>query len=100
MGPGAILPAERELVDAKQRTKRGVGGQPGNRNAFKHGRRAAAAVLRSRLARAELKALAFVGLAAGILSRASVRNRSLRHDQLDLLRGYRPELLQELMGEG
>lgn len=97
---GANFSMERDLGDAKQRTEQHVGGQLGNRNAYRHGRRAAAAVLRSRLARAELKALAFIGLEIGILSSSSVRNRPLRPDQLDLLRGYRPQLLRELFGWG
>ena len=67
--------------------KRKPGGQPGNRNALKHGRRTAEARRRQKLAHASLKALQHLLNAAGMVSRAEgrIRPRPIRSDQMALL---------------
>jgi hypothetical protein len=61
------------------------GGQPGNRNAWKHGQRSRHRVrLRAQL-RAQLKVLASIGEAHGAFGKSRVRNRPLRQDQFELL---------------
>jgi hypothetical protein len=91
-----ISTVERGSKCAKRQTTGNAGGLQGNRNALKHGRRSAAAILKRRVARAELKALAFIGLSAGIFSASGVRHRPLREDQIALLRMYRPQALRLL----
>ena len=87
---------EQPLTDANGRTKRLEGGQPGNRNAWKHGKRSAEALIMRKLARAELKAMAFIGFAVGMFPKSAVRHRPLRADQLALLRRHRPLIARGL----
>ena len=77
---------------AKRQTTRRQGGQPANRNAWRHGGRSGAAILKRRLARAELKAMAYLAVNLGLLPASSVKFRTLRLDQLALLRSHRPRL--------
>jgi hypothetical protein len=78
----------RGTMSAKSPSKispRSRGGQPGNRNAWKHGHRSRHKVrLRAQL-RARLKVLAFIGEAHGVFGKSKVRNRPLRQDQIELL---------------
>lgn len=69
------------------------GGQPGNRNAVKHGRRSARAILARKLSRARLKGAVHVGLACRLFNPSCLpKPRSMRADQLRLLQAYDPEL--------
>ncbi len=89
-GGGSIFVVDQSSKGANGQTTRLEGAQPRNRNAWKHGKRSAEALLKRKLARAELKAMAFIGLAIGIFPKSAVRNRPLRADQLALLRRHRP----------
>ena len=91
-----ISTVEQGSKRAKRQTTRSAGGQPGNRNAWRHGRRSAAAVLKRRIARAELKAVALIGLAADMFAGSALRHRPLREDQIALLRLHRPMLIRRL----
>lgn len=78
-----------EMTDQPRRR----GAQPGNQNAYRHGRRSAQAILARKLGRARLKAAAKIGLAIGMFHpRHLPKPRPLRPDQLRLLRDQDPEL--------
>lgn len=85
-----ISTVKRGSKHANRRTTRHQGGQPGNRNAWKHGGRSAAAMLQRRIIRAELKMLAWLAVALGLLHANDVKFRPLRADQLDMLKRHRP----------
>ena len=74
--------------------KRKPSGQPGNRNALKHGRRTAEARRRQKLAHASLKALQHLLNAQGMVPRSEgrIRPRPIRSDQMDLLIEAEPDL--------
>ena len=74
--------------------RRKPGGQPGNRNALKHGRRTAEARRRQKLAHASLKALQHLLNSQGMVPRSEgrIRPRPLRQDQMALLIEAEPEL--------
>jgi hypothetical protein len=74
--------------------QRKPGGQPGNKNALKHGRRTAEARRRQKLAHASLKALQHLLNSQGMVPRTEgrIRPRPLRQDQMDLLIEAEPEL--------
>lgn len=74
--------------------RRRPGGQPGNRNALKHGRRTAEARRRQKLAHASLKALHHLLNSQGMVPRSEgrIRPRPIRSDQMDLLIEAEPEL--------
>src|SRR5882672_2751678 len=71
---------------------RGRGGQPGNRNALRHGERSAAAILAGKLSVARVKALSYAVVALDML-RKKHRNRISppRPDQIEMLRCRAPE---------
>ena len=72
---------------------RARGAQPGNQNAYKHGRRSAQAILARKLSRARLKGAIHLGLACSLFNPScQPRPRPMRPDQLRLLRAYDPEL--------
>lgn len=78
----------------KQRRR---GGQPGNRNAWKHGTRSGVAIVRLKLTVARLKALAHIARRHGILvGNERFRVRAVRRDQIGLLREYDPEMAMRL----
>lgn len=70
------------------------GAQPGNRNALRHGRRSAAAIVTGKLSTARVKALAHAAKALGMLCEVR-RHRValLRADQIEMLRRFDGELL-------
>lgn len=71
------------------------GGQPGNTNARRHGRRSRAAVLHRRLTRARLKVIALLGLELQLFAKgARQRPRPVRHDQIELLLDADPDLAE------
>ena len=74
--------------------RRKPGGQPGNKNALKHGRRTAEARRRQKLAHASLKALQHLLNSQGMVPRSEgrIRPRPIRSDQMDLLIEVEPEL--------
>jgi hypothetical protein len=74
--------------------RRKPGGQPGNKNALKHGRRTAEARRRQKLAHASLKALQHLLNSQGMVPRSEgrIRPRPLRQDQMALLIEAEPEL--------
>jgi hypothetical protein len=82
--------------------KRKPGGQPGNRNALKHGRRTAKARRRQKLAHASLKALQHLLNAQGMVPRSEgrIRPRPIRSDQMDLLIDAEPELAAMVRAAG
>jgi len=90
----SIPPVERGPKNANRRTTppRRPGGQFGNRNAWKHGTRSAQAILRQRVIRAELKALARIAVALELLAKPEVRQRGITALQVSLLKIHRPEL--------
>lgn len=79
-------------------------GQPGNKNAWRHGERSAVATIRRRLSTARIKALAHVMHRHGMLPADNelfrFRVRPVRRDQLDLLRRLDPELAAVLVQGG
>lgn len=78
--------------------RRHRGGQPGNRNAFRHGNWSAAAIVARKLSVARIKALAKVAQAHGLLTTTDrFRISALRPDQWALLRGHDPELAAVLL---
>ena len=82
--------------------QRRPGGQPGNRNALKHGRRTAEARRRQKLAHASLKALQHLLNSQGMVHRAEgrLRPRPLRPDQMALLIEEEPELAAMVRASG
>jgi hypothetical protein len=77
------------------------GGQPGNRNAFKHGRHSVAALLRRALSVARIKALAIFANQSGMLKDTSrFRVSPLRPDQVTILAMNDPDLLALLNSIG
>jgi hypothetical protein len=74
--------------------RRKPGGQPGNRNAWKHGRRTAEAQRKRKLAHAGLKALQHLLNAQGMVPRSDgrIRPRPIRADQMNLLLEAEPQL--------
>lgn len=74
-------------------TGRKRGGQPGNRNAWKHGRWSRAAIRSGKLSTARVKALAHAAHSLGMLTDAQ-RHRvtPLRLDQIGLIHSADPEL--------
>ena len=94
-GSGAPLPSN--LTDEAAPRRRG--GQPGNVNALKHGRRSKAAERRRKATRAALKAAMAVllGMPGGFPPGCSrPRPRRLRADQLALLAALDPEAMLHL----
>jgi len=74
------------------------GGQAGNQNACRHGRRTARAIHARKLSRARLKAVAHIGLAIGMFHPDRLpKPRPVRADQLRLLTAYDPELAADLI---
>jgi len=82
--------------------QRKPGGQPGNQNALKHGRRTAEARRRQKLAHASLKALQHLLNAQGMIPRSEgrIRPRPLRQDQMALLIEAEPELAAMVRAAG
>ena len=77
------------------------GGQPGNRNALKHGNRAAKAIAGRKLRCARTKSLLLLGVASGVWTwRNRVRPRALRVSQLALLHEHEPEIAAYLSALG
>jgi len=77
------------------------GGQPGNRNAWKHGHRSAQAILRRQLCCAHLKIVAHIGLGLQMFFRTALpRPRPLRPDQFALLAIHDPDALGMLEAAG
>ena len=74
--------------------RRKPGGQPGNRNAVKHGRRTAEAQRKRKLAHASLKVLQHLLNAQGMVPRSEgrIRPRPIRADQMHLLLEAEPQL--------
>lgn len=70
------------------------GGQPGNRNAFKHGLRTREAERNRKLGHATIKVLQHLLIAQGMIPRAEgrLRPRPIRQDQMALLREADPLL--------
>ena len=69
------------------------GGQAGNQNAVRHGRRSAQAILAGKLRVARLKGTIHLGLGIGMFNPTCLpKPRPMRPDQLRLLRAYDPEL--------
>ena len=91
-----------QIGDEGVRRKRG--GQPGNKNAWRHGKRSATATLRRRLSVARLKGLAHVMHGHGLLppddDQFRFRVRPVRDDQMELLWMYDPELAAVLTQSG
>lgn len=90
----SMLPVQRAPKHANRQTtpSRKPGGQPGNRNAWKHGLRSGASLLKQKIIRAELKALAHLSVSSGLLVSSDVRQRPLRSDQQVLLQHHRPDI--------
>lgn len=82
--------------------RRKPGGQPGNRNAWKHGRRTAEAQRKRKLAHAGLKALQHLLNAQGMVPRSEgrIRPRPIRADQMALLIEAEPELAALVRASG
>ena len=82
--------------------RRKPGGQPGNRNAVKHGRRTAEALRKRKLAHATLKAVQHLLVAEGMVPRSEgrIRPRPLRPDQMRLLIETEPELAAMVRAAG
>jgi len=82
--------------------RRKPGGQPGNKNALKHGRRTAEAQRKRKLAHAGLKALQHLLNAQGMVPRSEgrIRPRPLRADQMALLIKAEPELAALVQAAG
>lgn len=82
--------------------RRKPGGQPGNKNAVKHGRRTAEAQRKRRLAHAGLKALQHLMNAQGMVSGSEgrIRPRPIRPDQMNLLLEAEPELAALVQAAG
>lgn len=82
--------------------RRKPGGQPGNRNALKHGRRTAEARRRRKLAHASLKALQHLLNAQAMVPRSEgrIRPRPIRSDQMALLDLAEPELAAMVRAAG
>jgi hypothetical protein len=88
--------SEREMPNEPVKNRQG--GQPGNRNAWKHGRRSAAATLRRKRTYAVLKAATHLLSALGGFPRGQEpRCRPLRPDQLALLIDCEPVLAAFLL---
>jgi hypothetical protein len=80
---------------------RTIGGQPGNQNAWKHGRRSRQRQVAGKAATAKLKALALLGLHVNVFDDPrSVRRSPLRHDQMELLEAADPRLAQMILACG
>lgn len=82
--------------------RRKPGGQPGNKNALKHGRRTAEARRRQKLAHASLKALQHLLNSQGMVPRSEgrIRPRPIRSDQMDLLIEAEPQLAAMVRAAG
>ena len=82
--------------------RRKPGGQVGNANALKHGRRTAEAQRKRKLAHASLKVLAHLLVAQGMVPRSEgrTRPRPIRSDQMDLLIEAEPELAAMVRAAG
>lgn len=74
--------------------RRSRGGQPGNQNALRHGRRSGATIMAHKLSTARVKALAHVVHGYGLaVDPARHRIASLRPGQVELLSQSDPQLL-------
>jgi hypothetical protein len=82
--------------------RRKPGGQPGNRNALKHGRRTAEAQRLHKLAHASLKALQHLLNTQGMVPRSEgrIRPRPIRPDQMALLIEAEPQLAAMVRAAG
>lgn len=80
------------LTAAQGAERRRPGGQPGNRNAWRHGRHGHASLARRKAAHAEAKLLAIAAHALGMVP-GRCRVRPLRVDQIAVLAQHRPGLL-------
>lgn len=85
------MPTEHEVMEGVSRRLRGA--QPGNTNAWKHGRRSHKAELSRKLTCARLKLAAHILQAHAEAEGRSFQShaRPMRQDQLDLLRREDPE---------
>jgi hypothetical protein len=84
-----LRPKGSNLIDEPRRR----GGQPGNQNALRHGRRSRAAVIRRRLTYARLKVIALLGLKLQLFAKGDrQRPRPVRPDQVELLLKGDPDL--------
>ncbi len=74
--------------------RRKPGGQPGNRNALKHGRRTAEAQRKRKLTHSRLKVLQHLLNSQGMVPRSEgrIRPRPIRPDQMNLLLEAEPQL--------
>jgi hypothetical protein len=84
---------DERIGDKGPRRKRG--GQPGNKNAWRHGNRSGAATVSRKFSTARIKALAHVARQHGLLpadDRFRFRVRPVRRDQTELLWRLDPEL--------
>lgn len=80
--------------------KRQRGGQPSNRNAWRHGNRSTAVLIQAKVSVARIKALAHVAHSSGLLiDDQRFRVRPLRDDQMALLWLYDRELAFLLGGD-
>jgi hypothetical protein len=82
--------------------RRKPGGQPGNRNAVKHGRRTAEAQRQRKLTHSRLKVLQHLLNSQGMVPRSEgrLRPRPLRQDQMALLMEAEPELAAMVRAAG
>ena len=82
-------------------TRHRRGGQPGNQNALKHGRRSAAATLARKRSRAVLKAASHLLTALGAFPPGQEpRCRPLRGDQWAIVAEHEPELFALMLQYG
>ena len=74
--------------------RRKPGGQPGNKNAWKHGRRTAEAQRQRKLTHSRLKVLQHLLNSQGMVPRSEgrIRPRPIRADQMNLLLEAEPQL--------